>query len=149
MRAVVQRVSEAKVTVGDETRGAIGPGLLIYLGVGKDDDDAALEYLADKVLGMRVFADADGKMNLSVLDVRGGVLVVSQFTLYGDMRRGRRPGFDRAMAPDAAKQMYDRFVVRMRTSGLTVATGEFRAHMVVDAKNDGPITMLLDSERVF
>jgi D-aminoacyl-tRNA deacylase len=149
MRAVVQRVASAKVTVEDKTVGAIGKGLLVYLGVGAQDEASALEYMVDKVLNLRVFPDEAGKMNLSVLDAKGGVLVVSQFTLYGDVRRGRRPGFDAAMEPVKANEMYEAFVARVRTQLADVATGEFRAHMIVDAQVDGPITILVDSSRTF
>ncbi len=149
MRAVVQRVVSAKVWVDGAVCGAIGPGLLVYLGVGDGDDDAALTYMVDKVVGLRVFADDAGKMNRSVSDANGAVLVVSQFTLYGDVRRGRRPAFDGAMEPEAARRMYERYVEAVRARGLTVATGEFRAHMTVDAQVDGPITILIDSNRLF
>jgi D-tyrosyl-tRNA(Tyr) deacylase len=149
VRAVVQRVASAKVTVDGDVRGAIGAGLLVYLGIGKGDDETALGYIADKVIGMRIFADDAGKMNRSVLESGGEVLVVSQFTLYGDMRRGRRPGFDQAMEPEAAKAMYDRFVAMLAARGARVQTGEFRAHMIVDSQVDGPITILVDSSRTF
>jgi D-tyrosyl-tRNA(Tyr) deacylase len=149
VRAVVQRVSSAKVTVDGTITGAIGAGLLVYLGIGKGDDDAALTYVADKVIGMRIFADEAGKMNRSVLEAGSEVLVVSQFTLYGDVRKGRRPGFDQAMEPEAAKAMYERFVSAMTTRGARVQTGEFRALMIVDSKVDGPITILVDSSRMF
>jgi D-tyrosyl-tRNA(Tyr) deacylase len=149
MRAVVQRVKSARVTVDGRVTGEIGRGLLVYFGVGRDDDEAALQYMVDKVTTLRIFPDAQGKMNLSVLDVHGGVLVVSQFTLYGDVRRGRRPAFDQAMEPMRAEAMYNAFVERVRALGLTVGTGEFRAHMLVEGAVDGPITILIDSARQF
>nr|BAL57059.1 D-tyrosyl-tRNA(Tyr) deacylase [uncultured delta proteobacterium] len=149
MRAVVQRVAWARVTVDGNVIGAIGPGLLVYLGVGLNDDEHAVAYMADKVTGLRIFADAQGKMNLSVLDTRGGVLVVSQFTLYGDVRRGRRPAFDQAMEPARAEVLYNAFVAKIRSTGLTVATGAFRTHMIVESAVDGPVTILIDSSRLF
>lgn len=149
MRAVVQRVRSAKVTVGERTTGAIGPGLLVYLGVGAGDGDAQLGYMVEKISTLRIFHDEAEKMNRSVLDTQGGVLVVSQFTLYGDVRKGRRPSFDAAMAPEEAKGVYERFVERMRATGLEVATGEFRATMIVSSEVDGPVTMLVDSAKGF
>ena len=149
MRAVVQRVASARVTVDERVTGAIGRGLLVYLGVGRDDDASALSYTVDKVLGLRIFADDAGKMNLAVGDVGGAVLVVSQFTLYGDVRKGRRPGFDQAMEPVRAEEMYRAFVDAVRARGVTAATGEFRAHMLVESVNEGPITILVDSSRLF
>jgi D-tyrosyl-tRNA(Tyr) deacylase len=128
---------------------AIGPGLLVLLGVGKDDDQGDAEYLAEKVLNLRVFPDEAGQMNRSVLDVRGGLLVVSQFTLFGDVRRGRRPSYSEAAGPEQASRLYESFVERLRPSGLTVATGRFRAMMDVSLVNDGPVTILLDSRRAF
>ena len=149
MRAVVQRVSRAKVTVGDEITGAIGNGLLVLLGVAQEDNEAAADYLVDKVVGLRVFEDVDGKMNLSVADVGGAVLVVSQFTLYGDARRGKRPSFDRAARPERANELYDYFVTKVRAAGLRCETGRFQAKMDVEMVNDGPVTILLDSEKLF
>jgi D-tyrosyl-tRNA(Tyr) deacylase len=149
MRAVVQRVVSARVTVEDETVGEIGAGLLVYLGVGAEDDEAAATYTADKVQGLRIFADDAGKMNRSVADVRGGVLVVSQFTLYGDVRAGRRPAFTQAMEPARAEELYLRVVDKLRAAGLTVATGRFRADMRVEGTVDGPVTILVDSSRTF
>lgn len=149
MRAVVQRVRSARVWVEGKVVGEIGRGLLVYLGIGARDDEAALAYTADKVIGLRVFADEAGKMNLSVGDVGGAVLVVSQFTLYGDVRRGRRPAFDGAMEPAGAERMYGAFVERVRASGLKVETGVFRADMLVESMVDGPVTILVDSERLF
>jgi D-tyrosyl-tRNA(Tyr) deacylase len=149
MRAVVQRVSRAKVTVGDEVTGEIAKGLLVLLGVAQEDDEAAADYLADKVIGLRVFEDADGKMNLSVGDVGGAVLVVSQFTLYGDARRGKRPSFDRAARPERANELYEYFVAKVRVARLRCETGRFQAMMDVELVNDGPVTILVDSEKGF
>ena len=149
VRAVVQRVSEALVRVDGETSGRIGPGLAVLLGVGVGDGEKDADYLADKVLNLRVFADEAGQMNRSLLDVRGGVLVVSQFTLYGDARRGRRPSYTAAALPDEANRLYEYFVERLRPSGLEVATGVFRAMMDVALVNQGPVTILLDSRRQF
>ncbi len=143
------RVTRATVTVGPRTTGAIGPGLLIYLGVGAADTDADADYLADKLYGLRVFEDASGRMNLDLAATTRAALVVPQFTLYGDTRRGRRPAFDAAMEPVRAEALYLRVVALLRARGLSVETGEFRAHMQVDAVNDGPVTLLLDSARTF
>lgn len=147
MRAVVQRVSSAKVEVGGETVGEIGRGLLVYLGAGKDDGDADRAYVLSKVIGLRIFENEAGKMDLSVEDVKGALLVVSQFTLYGDVRRGRRPSFDGAMPPEPAERAYEAFVSEARARGLTVATGRFRADMKVSSVNDGPVTIWIDSEK--
>lgn len=150
MRAVVQRVSRAEVSVAAaEFRRSIGAGLLVYLGVAAGDDEGALGYLVDKVSGLRLFPDSNGRMNRSVLECGGEVLVVPQFTLYGDARRGRRPSFSRAAAPDLAKALYEEFIVRLRGCGLRVSGGRFQAHMLVAAVNDGPVTILLDSARTF
>ena len=149
MRAVVQRVRSAKVEVGADTVGAIGPGLVAFVGTAKGDTEQDLEYVAEKIVGLRIFSDAADKMNLSVLETGGSVLLVSQFTVYGDVRRGRRPGFDGAMAPAEARQMYDRFVDRVRSRGVPVATGRFQAHMNVLVDNDGPVTILIDSAKLF
>ena len=149
VRAVVQRVSRAEVRVGEEVTGRIGGGLLVLLGAGDDDTDADLGYLVDKVVGLRIFADDEGNMNRSVVDVGGALLVVSQFTLYGDARTGRRPSFVKAMAPGPAEQMYERFVAAARATGVPVETGRFRAMMQVELVNDGPVTLLLDSKRQF
>lgn len=149
MRAVVQRVSKAKVTVGDEMTGSIDRGLLVLLGVSQEDNETAADYLVDKVIGLRVFEDADGKMNLSVADAGGAVLVVSQFTLYGDARRGKRPSFDRAARPERANELYEYFVAKVRAAGLRCETGRFQAMMDVELVNDGPVTILLDSEKQF
>ena len=149
MRAVVQRLSEASVRVDGAVVGAIGRGLLVLLGVGTGDSEDDADFLAEKVLNLRVFADEQGQMNRSLLDVRGGLLVVSQFTLYGDARRGRRPSYTDAAPPEEANRLYERFVSRVRPSGLEVATGVFRAMMDVALVNEGPVTLLLDSRRQF
>ena len=145
MRAVVQRVNRCKVTVESRIVGEIGPGLLVLLGVGKGDTEAAADYLAEKIAGLRIFEDEAGKMNISVLDKRGEVLVVSQFTLYGDVRRGKRPSFDAAARPEEARRLYEYFVNKMRSTGLRCETGEFQAMMQVELVNDGPVTIVLDS----
>ena len=149
VRAVVQRVSEASVRVGGELSGRIGHGLVVLLGVGTGDGERDADYLAEKVLNLRVFPDEAGQMNRSVLDVAGGLLVVSQFTLYGDARKGRRPSYVDAAAPELANRLYERFVERLRPSGLAIATGVFRATMDVLLVNQGPVTILLDSRRQF
>ena len=149
MRAVVQRVAHCRVTVEGKTVAEIGKGLLVLLGVAQPDNESAAEYLAEKILGLRIFEDEAGKMNLSVQDKRGEVLVVSQFTLYGDVRRGKRPSFDAAARPEQAKRLYDYFVARIRAAGLRCETGVFQAMMDVELVNDGPVTILLDSERMF
>lgn len=149
VRAVVQRVSEASVRVDGATVGQIGPGLVVLLGVGREDAERDAEYLADKVLNLRIFPDGEGQMNRSVVDVAGGVLVVSQFTLLGDVRRGRRPSYTEAAPPEEADRLYGLFVERLRPSGLEVATGVFRAMMDVSLVNQGPVTILLDSRKQF
>jgi D-tyrosyl-tRNA(Tyr) deacylase len=149
MRAVVQRVSRAKVTVNGWITGEIGLGLLVLLGVGHPDTEVDVNYLADKVVGLRVFEDEDGKMNRSVRDVGGSVLAVSQFTLYGDVRRGKRPSFDDAAPPDHARRLYELFVERIRAAGLRCETGRFQEMMQVELVNDGPVTILLDSGKAF
>jgi D-tyrosyl-tRNA(Tyr) deacylase len=149
MRAVVQRVSSASVSVAGREAGRIGPGLLVLLGVGHGDGEKDADYLADKVVNLRIFADDAGQMNRSVLDTAGGVLVVSQFTLYGDCRRGRRPGYSDAAPPEEANRLYEYFTGRVRASGLEVATGVFRADMDVQLVNQGPVTLLLDSRKTF
>jgi len=149
MRAVLQRVVAGKVTVDGRIVGAIGPGLVVLLGVAGDDAQETAVYMADKVAHLRIFEDPDGKLNRSVLDVRGQVLSVSQFTLLGDCRRGRRPSFTEAAAPEAALQRYEEFNAALRGLGLEVAVGEFRSHMVVTIENDGPVTILLDSRKGF
>lgn len=149
MRAVVQRVSRCRVTVGGRVMGEIGAGLLVLLGVSKTDTEAAADYLVEKVIGLRIFEDAEGKMNLSVQDAGGAVLVVSQFTLYGDVRRGKRPSFDAAARPEEAKRLYEYFVSKIRAAGLRCETGEFQAMMEVELVNSGPVMILLDSEKTF
>jgi D-tyrosyl-tRNA(Tyr) deacylase len=149
MRAVVQRVSRAGVTVAGEVTGEIGLGLLVLLGVGKQDSETGADYLADKVIGLRIFEDDGGKMNRSVVDVGGAVLVVSQFTLYGDVRKGKRPSFDDAAPPQRARELYERFVQRIRAAGLRCETGRFQEMMAVELVNEGPVTILLDSEKSF
>ena len=149
MRAVVQRVSRASVTVGGQVAGAIETGLVVFVGVAGGDGTADIDYTASKVLELRIFPDEQGRMNRSVADVGGAVLAVSQFTLMGDVRRGRRPGFDAAAPPAAARPLYDAFVARLRASGLPIATGVFQADMDVALVNDGPVTILIDSRRTF
>jgi D-tyrosyl-tRNA(Tyr) deacylase len=146
VRAVVQRVSEASVTVDGEITGKIGKGLLVYLGAGKGDTEQDRAYILGKIVHLRIFSDDQGKMNKSVLDVGGALLVVSQFTLYGDVRRGRRPGFDDAMPPEEAEKAYEAFVADARKL-LPVETGRFRAHMRVASVNDGPVTIWIDSAK--
>jgi len=149
MRAVVQRVSRAQVAVGGEVVGEVGRGLLVLLGVTHTDNEADVDYLAGKIAGLRVFEDENGKMNLDTAAVSGGILVVSQFTLYGDVRRGKRPSFDAAAAPERARQLYEYFVERIRDVGLPCQTGRFQEMMQVELVNDGPITILLDSTKTF
>jgi D-tyrosyl-tRNA(Tyr) deacylase len=147
MRAVVQRVTSARVRVDDRVVGEIGMGVLVFAGVEKGDGADDIRYIAGKVNDLRIFEDAAGKMNLSLAEVRGSVLAVSQFTLCGDCRRGRRPSFDGAEAPAVAKPLYEDLVAQMRALNLKVETGEFQAHMHVELVNDGPVTLLLDSRR--
>lgn len=149
MRAVVQRVSRASVKVDGETTGKIELGLLVLLGVGHEDAETDADYLAEKIAGLRIFEDPGGKMNLSVADVGGAVLAVSQFTLFGDVRRGKRPSFDAAARPERAKELYEYFVERVRTLGLRCETGRFQAMMEVELVNRGPVTILLDSRKLF
>jgi D-aminoacyl-tRNA deacylase len=146
VRAVVQRVAEAEVTVDGETTGKIAQGLLVYLGAGKGDTDADRAYVLAKILGLRIFENEAGKMDKSVVDVGGALLVVSQFTLYGDVRKGRRPSFDDAMPPEEAERAYDTFVREARAQ-ITVETGRFRAHMLVRSVNKGPVTIWIDSAK--
>lgn len=148
MRAVIQRVSQASVAVNGECVGSIGEGLLIFLGVTHQDAESDAEYLADKATNLRVFEDSGGKMNRSLLEIGGGALVISQFTLYGDSRKGRRPGFDLAAPPEHARRLYEYFVQRMQHSQLPVATGIFQARMQVSLTNEGPVTFILDSKRI-
>jgi D-tyrosyl-tRNA(Tyr) deacylase len=149
MRAVVQRVSRAQVRVGDEIAGDIGPGLLVLLGVGDGDTFADADYLAEKIAGLRIFEDEHGKMNLGLTEIAGSVLAVSQFTLYGDVRRGKRPAFDAAAPPEKARTLYEYFVERIRLAGLPCETGRFQEMMQVELVNDGPVTILLDSSKAF
>lgn len=149
MRAVVQRTDAATVTVAGQTIAAIGPGLTVFLGVGDGDGEADARYLAEKTVNLRIFPDEQGKMNLSLLDVAGELLVVSQFTLYGDCRKGRRPGFDSAAAPAVAQELYEKFTAFCREAGVRTANGQFQAEMIVKLENHGPVTMLLDSSRLF
>ena len=149
MRAVVQRVSRARVSVNGEITGEIGRGLLVLLGVGVGDTRADADYLAEKTIGLRIFEDAGGKMNLSVAEVGGALLVVSQFTLYGDARRGKRPSFDAAAPPDEARELYEYFVEKIRAAGLRSETGRFQETMQVELVNEGPVTILLDSAKGF
>ena len=149
MRAVVQRALAARVEVGGEVVGEIGRGLVAFVGAAKDDTDADADYVANKVAGLRIFNDDAGKMARALADVGGGLLAISQFTLFGDVRRGLRPGFDGAMEPARAEQLYERFVAGVRSRGLPVATGRFRADMRVLVDNDGPVTLLIDSKRTF
>ncbi len=149
MRAVVQRVSRAKVTVDGEITGEIGRGLLVLLGVGAGDTRMDADYLAEKIAGLRIFEDDGGKMNLAVGEVEGAVLAVSQFTLFGDVRRGKRPSFDGAAAPAAARELYEYFVGKIREAGLRCETGRFQETMRVELVNEGPVTILLDSKKSF
>ena len=149
MRAVIQRVNRASVTVDGRVAGEIGAGLLVLLGVGRLDNPESASYLAEKITNLRIFSDEAGKMNLSLLDSGGAVLVVSQFTLYGDTRGGRRPSYIQAAPPEEANRLYEEFVRSMRALGVTVETGVFQAHMQVELVNDGPVTILVDSEKTF
>jgi D-aminoacyl-tRNA deacylase len=149
MRAVIQRVSRARVTVNGETTGEIGRGLLVLLGVGREDTESDAIYLAEKISGLRIFEDEHGKMNRSLLDVGGSILAVSQFTLYGDVRRGKRPSFDAAAPPEKARQLYEFFLEQLRAAGLRCETGKFQEMMRVELVNEGPVTILLDSAKEF
>ena len=149
MRAVIQRVSKASITVEGTKVGEIGKGLLVFLGIEKEDSEADLNYLFDKIINLRVFEDEQGKMNLSVEAVKGELLVVSQFTLCGDCRKGRRPSFDQAAEAEIAKRYYERFIGMAKERGLKTSTGKFQAHMLVGLENDGPVTILLDSRKIF
>lgn len=149
MRAVVQRVHRASVTVNEVIVGEIGPGLVVFLGVGREDNQGDADYLASKIAGLRIFEDDAGLINLSVQESGSSILSISQFTLFGDCRKGRRPGFSAAAPPERAEELYDYFCERLRLSNLNVATGRFQAEMRILVDNDGPVTMLLDSKRLF
>lgn len=149
MRAVVQRVSSASVTVDGEVVGQIRKGFLVLLGISATDTNADLDYLANKLVGLRVFEDQDGKMNCSISDAQGAMLIISQFTLYADCRKGRRPSFIEAARPEIAEPIYEQFVAAVRSLGIPVETGQFQAHMDVNLVNDGPVTLLLDSSKAF
>jgi D-tyrosyl-tRNA(Tyr) deacylase len=149
MRAVVQRVLQAQVKVSEQSVGRIGNGLLVYLSVGKEDTLKDAEFIADKLVNLRIFADEAGKMNRSILDINGQILLVSNFTLHGDCRKGRRPGFDAAAEPTMAEQLYNKVIELVGKSGVTVEKGIFGAYMQVSSVNDGPVTFLLDSSRLF
>jgi D-tyrosyl-tRNA(Tyr) deacylase len=148
MRAILQRVSEASVTVENQVVGQIGKGWLVLLGIGQDDSESDLSYMVDKTINIRGFSDADGKMNLSLPEIGGEVLVVSQFTLYGDCRKGRRPSFSEAGSPVFSKEMYELYIQKLRTQGISVAHGIFQADMKVSLLNDGPVSFMLDSSKV-
>ena len=149
MRAIVQRVSQASVSVDNKIVGSIGKGLLVLLAIGKEDDDKDLEYLVDKVLGLRIFQDDDEKMNLSLLDIEGELLVISQFTLYGDVRKGRRPSFTASGHPDMAEEVYLEFIQKCIEQGVKTEKGIFGADMDVSLVNKGPVTIMLDSKKLF
>lgn len=149
MRAVIQRVKNSKVKVDDNIIGSINSGLLVFLGIGNNDGMDDIDYLIDKIVNLRVFEDQEGKMNLSALDLKKDIMVVSQFTLYGDCRKGRRPSFFDAAPPDKAERLYDVFVDKINKFDLNVETGEFQAMMDIDLINDGPVTLLLDSNKEF
>jgi D-tyrosyl-tRNA(Tyr) deacylase len=149
VRAVVQRVARSQVTVAGEVTGSIERGLLVLLGVAEGDEPADAEYLAQRIAGLRIFEDGQGKMNLALAEVGGRMLVVSQFTLLGDCRKGRRPSFDQAARPEAADRLYRHFVAQVERQGIEVATGRFQEHMLVELVNDGPVTLLVDSRREF
>jgi D-tyrosyl-tRNA(Tyr) deacylase len=150
LRAVIQRVSESRVVIAGRVAGEIGPGLLVLLGVGQGDDETDVAYLADKMVNLRIFKDEDDRMNLSLLDTGGEILVVSQFTLFGDCRRGRRPGYSTAALPEEANRLYRLFVESLKARHVRkVEEGEFQAHMVVSLVNDGPVTLLIDSKKQF
>jgi len=147
MKALVQRVSRASVTVNDKIVGKIGPGLVVFVGVAQGDSKEDASYLANKVVNLRIFADESSKFSLSALDTRGDILIVSQFTLLADTRKGRRPDFTAAAPPDLAKELYEVFVEQVRVTGLKVETGLFQEHMLVEICNDGPVTILLESKK--
>ena len=149
MRAVVQRVAEARVSVEGETIGEIGHGLVVLLGVGQDDDEQDISYLGEKIINLRIFEDDNEKMNLSLMDIAGELLVVSQFTLYGDCRKGKRPSYDKASRPEKAEILYNKFVEYCKSYNINVETGRFQAMMLVEIHNDGPVTLLVDSKKEF
>ncbi|MCF6461359.1 D-aminoacyl-tRNA deacylase [Clostridium sp. Cult3] len=149
MRAVVQRVLNANVKVNGDTVGKIGKGLLVFLGIGEDDDNKDLEYMVEKILGLRIFEDTNSKMNLSLLDVEGEILVISQFTLYGDVRKGKRPSFSSSARPEMAESMYNKFIAMCKERGIKAEEGIFGADMKVELINDGPVTILIDSKKIF
>ena len=149
MRVVIQRVSQAKVTVDGKIAGQIQAGLLVFLGIGQEDTEADGKFIADKICGLRIFTDTAGKMNLSLADIEGSVLLISQFTLYGDCRKGRRPGFDNAGPPEVAEQLYLKVAELIKQNSIPVETGKFAAHMEVTSVNDGPVTLMLDSKKLF
>ncbi len=149
MRAIIQRVSEASVTVDKTVTGSIKKGILVLAGMKGSDTDNDLEWMAGKIINLRIFEDEQGKMNLSLKDIEGEMLIVSQFTLYGDCRKGRRPGFSEAAPPDIAERLYLRFIDKIRAAGIATATGQFQADMKVQLINDGPVTLMLDTEKIF
>jgi len=149
MRAVIQRVSRASVTVDSEVTGEIDAGLLVLLGIHKEDGETEIKWMVDKVINLRIFEDSDGKMNRSLLDSGGAMLIVSQFTLYGDCRKGRRPGYSSAAPPESAKHLYQHFIDAVKQKNISTASGRFQAHMDVKLVNDGPVTLLLDSSKLF
>jgi D-tyrosyl-tRNA(Tyr) deacylase len=149
MRILIQRVSRAEVRVDDKVEGRIGYGAVVLIGVAAPDTQKDADYLAEKLIHLRFFSDQNGKMNLSAMDIGAGLLLVSQFTLYGDCRKGRRPGFDLAAPPERARELYEYFVDKVRQSGLLVQTGVFQAHMQVELTNDGPVTLILDSSPLY
>lgn len=149
MRAVIQRVVRASVTVDSEISGAIGPGLLVLLGIHGDDGEEQVRWMVDKIAHLRIFEDDGGKMNRSLIDTGGAMLVVSQFTLYGDCRKGRRPGYSSAAPPEKAEALYLRFIDEVKEKNIPTASGRFQAHMDVELVNDGPVTLLLDSDKLF
>jgi D-tyrosyl-tRNA(Tyr) deacylase len=149
MRTVVQRVKEARVEVADQIIGQIGEGILVFLGIGKEDRKKDADYLIEKVINLRIFENYEGKMNLSLKEIKGEMLVVSQFTLLGDCRKGRRPSFSKAARPEEAKKLYEYFISESRKQGITVSSGKFQAMMEVSLLNDGPVTLLIDSKKLF
>ena len=148
MRAILQRVTSSKVSINNKVIGQIGRGFNILLGVGQEDDESIIPKFVEKIVNLRVFADSEGKMNLSILDIKGEILLISQFTLYADVSGGRRPSFTKAGAPEVAKKLYQETIRKLRAYNITVATGEFGAYMAVDIQNDGPTTIILDSKDI-